>query len=117
MHGLIGRLRRKQLVQEDTHAGERLRVAEFLELQGGLSSGVFFRGDGEFGPLVEDLAGLDREFKVSMVTALRIWGNADRADGGWYGTSVCGRPWSWALMDQGSNGLPCSCRIWFVIAV
>lgn len=59
MHGLIGSLGGNKLGEEVPDAREGLGLREEFLLKGGLLRGVFFRRDGELGPMVEDTTGLE----------------------------------------------------------
>lgn len=61
-----------QRLEQERHAGERLRRGEKLELKRGLLGGVFLEREGEVGPGVEDAPGLELGMQVSCVVV--VWG-------------------------------------------
>ena len=91
--------------QQEGDAGEGLRGGKELRLQCGLLCGEGGAGDGQLGPGMEDLGSL-----CSLFLSLR-GGVGKEGSGGERHTSGPGRPCNWALIFQGREGLPYSCKI------
>lgn len=77
MHRGRGFLGREEVGEEVSHAGEGRRFGEVFCLLGSLFGAIFLVRDGEFGPLVEDPAGLNGSVSVPV---LWLSGRVDRVD-------------------------------------